>query len=508
LDFNGMMAQNTSVGSQASDILRSIAKGKRISFVSGNFNVVHPGHLRLFKFAQELGDVLVVGVNADGAPGVTLPMELRLENVNSISRVDHVVPLGTSPEVFIAALKPDFVVKGKEFELKDNPEKSAVETYGGHLVFSSGELRFSSLSLLERDYSEPNLSAVRKPRDFPFRYSFDMQDLRSTLAKFAGLRVLVIGDLIVDDYITCDALGMSQEDPTIVVTPIETKTFVGGAGVVAAHARGMGADVRYCSVVGDDDAARYATDQLLRQGVALDQFVDVSRPTTRKQRFRALNKTLLRVNHLRQHPVSHEIQEQMLASVEAALPHTDLILFACFNYGCLPQALVEAISQRALARSVMMAADSQASSQLADISRFRNMTLITPTEREARLALNDFESGLAVISERLHSKAVAKNLVITLGAEGMLINVKNDGEFRTDRLPAFNVSPKDVAGAGDSFFTSASMALCAGADVWQSSYLGAMAAALQVSRVGNTPLNTSELVAEIDDVRFDASEHV
>ncbi|WP_457488826.1 adenylyltransferase/cytidyltransferase family protein, partial [Tardiphaga sp. P5_C10] len=70
------MAQNTSVGSQASDILRSIAKGKRISFVSGNFNVVHPGHLRLFKFAQELGDVLVVGVNADGAPGVTLPMEL------------------------------------------------------------------------------------------------------------------------------------------------------------------------------------------------------------------------------------------------------------------------------------------------------------------------------------------------------------------------------------------------------------------------------------------------
>lgn len=335
-----------------------------------------------------------------------------------------------------------------------------------------------------------------------------MQDLRSTLAKFAGLRVLVIGDLIVDDYITCDALGMSQEDPTIVVTPIETKTFVGGAGVVAAHARGMGAEVRYCSVVGDDDAARYATDQLLRQGVALDQFVDVSRPTTRKQRFRALNKTLLRVNHLRQHPVSHEIQEQMLASVEAALPHTDLILFACFNYGCLPQALVEAISERALARSVMMAADSQASSQLADISRFRNMTLITPTEREARLALNDFELGLAVISERLHSKAFAKNLVITLGAEGMLINVKNDGEFRTDRLPAFNVSPKDVAGAGDSFFTSASMALCAGADVWQSSYLGAMAAALQVSRVGNTPLNTSELVAEIDDVRFDASEHV
>src|SRR3954468_13828236 len=123
-----MMSESGNVGSQASDILRSIAKGKRISFVSGNFNVVHPGHMRLFKFAQELGDVLVVGVNADGAPGVTLPMELRLENVSSISRVDHVVPLDVPPEKFIEALKPDFVVKGKEFENKDNPEKAAVES--------------------------------------------------------------------------------------------------------------------------------------------------------------------------------------------------------------------------------------------------------------------------------------------------------------------------------------------------------------------------------------------
>jgi rfaE bifunctional protein kinase chain/domain len=503
-----MVSNNKYVGTLANEIRHSVAKGGRISFVSGNFNVVHPGHLRLLKFAAELGDCLVVGVNSDSAPGVTLPMELRLENVRSIAMVNHAVELATEPEIFIAALKPEFVVKGKEFEPRENPEKETVEAYGGRLVFSSGELRFSSLSLLERDYSEPNFSAVRKPRDFPFRYAFQMPDLSATLEKFSGLRVLVIGDLIVDDYITCDPIGMSQEDPTIVVTPIETKTFVGGAGVVAAHARGLGAEVRYCSVVGDDESARFAAAMLEQQGVALDHFVDTSRPTTRKQRFRALNKTLLRVNHLRQHPISPEIQARVLAAVEAALPSTDLILFACFNYGCLPQALVDAIVERAGARLIMMAADSQASSQLADISRFKTMTLITPTEREARLALNDFESGLAVISERLLEKARAENVVITLGAEGMLINVNKNDSFRTDRLPAFNQSPKDVAGAGDSFFTCAAMALCVGADIWRSSYLGALAAALQVSRVGNTPLTSADLIAEIDDRRFDAADHV
>jgi sugar/nucleoside kinase (ribokinase family) len=130
------------------------------------------------------------------------------------------------------------------------------------------------------------------------------------------------------------------------------------------------------------------------------------------------------------------------------------------------------------------------------------MTLLTPTEREARVALNDFISGLAVVSERLVERAHTKHLVITLGAEGALINTMAAGTFTSDRLPAFNPSPKDVSGAGDSFFMASSMALRAGADVWQASYLGSLAAALQVSRVGNLPLTTAELVREIDEAGF------
>ncbi len=474
---------------------------KSIAFVSGNFNVVHPGHLRLLKFAAEQADVLVVGVNSDNVAGVTVPQDMRLENVRSISVVDYAVGLDAPADTFVAALKPNVVVKGKEFGSRFNPEQAAVDSYGGRLVFSSGELSFASLSLLERDYSA-DISAIRKPLDFPERHGFDISGLKSTLAKMSGMRVLVIGDLIIDDYITCDAVGMSQEDPTIVVTPIITKTFVGGAGGVAAHARSFGADVRYCTIVGEDESAKFALDALEQQGVRCDLFVDSTRPTTRKQRFRALNKTLLRVNYLRQHAASADIQRKILTAVEAALAKCDLVLFSCFNYGCLPQDLVDAITVKARATGVMLAADSQASSQIGDVSRYRGMTLLPPTEREARLALNDFESGLADVGERLIAKARAENLVITLGAEGMLINALHDGVLRTDRLPAFNLSPKDVSGAGDSFFMSAAMALRVGADIWQSSYLGALAAALQVSRLGNIPLTVGELVAEIDETDF------
>jgi rfaE bifunctional protein kinase chain/domain len=483
--------------------IRASCVGKTIAFVSGNFNAVHPGHLRLFKFAAEQADVLIVGVNSDDSPGVTLPQDMRLENVRAIAMVGRAIALDVSPAAFIGALQPEIVVKGKEFETRFNREQPVVDAYDGRLIFSSGEVGFTSLALLEREYSEPVHSTIVKPNDFPDRYGFDMSMLKSTLGKIAGMRVLVIGDLIVDEYVTCDAIGMSQEDPTIVVTPIATKIFVGGSGAVAAHAHGLGADVSYCTIVGQDEFADFARDELRSQNIDHHFFVDATRPTTRKQRFRALSKTLLRVNHFRQHPASRELQQQILSAVDVALPKTDLVLFSCFNYGCLPQGLVDAITERGLARGIMMAADSQASSQVGDVSRFKQMALITPTEREARLALNDFETGLAALGQRLLAKADAANLVITLGAEGMLIHPSQSVRLPADRLPAFNSSPKDVSGAGDSFFLSAAMSLRTGADIWQSSYLGAIAAALQVSRVGNAPLTASDLLTEIDGSKFD-----
>lgn len=470
----------------------------RITFVSGNFNILHPGHLRLLKFAAEAGDVLVVGLNPDGTQGVTIPAEMRLEAVKAISMIDYALVLTESVESFIRRLKPHSVVKGKEFETRFNPEQGAVACYGGTLLFSSGEIQFSSLDLLHREYVEANVSTLVKPEDFPRRHGFTMNDLAAILSQFAGLRVLVIGDLILDEYVSCDPVGMSQEDPTIVVTPIESKIFMGGAGIVAAHAHGIGAEVTFVTVLGEDERAEFAREHLRDLGIHIHAYADDTRPTTLKQRFRAQGKTLLRVNHLRQHAVGQDIMRRIAATAEGLLDTTDLLLFADFNYGCLPQPVVDGITAAARRRGVMMAADSQASSQISDISRYHGMRLITPTEREARLALRDTEAGLAVLAEALQQKADAESVVITLGSEGLLLHAHDNGAYRTDRLPAFNTAPKDVAGAGDSFFTCAAMALCTGVDIWRSAYLGSLAAACQVGRVGNLPLSISDLLREIE----------
>ncbi len=137
-----------------SRIRSTASKDARIVFVSGNFNIVHPGHLRLLKFARECGDFLVVGVNEHGPGTLSVPSEMRLEGGRAISLVGYAFLLGEPPERFIARLRPAIVVKGKEFERRDNPEQAAVDAYGGKLLFGSGEVQFSSLDLLRREYME------------------------------------------------------------------------------------------------------------------------------------------------------------------------------------------------------------------------------------------------------------------------------------------------------------------------------------------------------------------
>ena len=473
---------------------------KRLVFVSGNFNIVHPGHLRLLRFAAECGDYLIVGVlDDDRAANVQIGQAMRLEGIAAISWVDHAFVLHDTPECFISELRPVVVVKGKEHENNHNPEIAIVQSYGGKLLFGSGDTIFSSLDLIRKETEFVNHSSIIWPKDYIERHEIEVSGLAAVLEQMRSLKVCVIGDTIVDEYIQCDPLGMSQEDPTIVVTPIMADKFLGGAAIVAAHARGLGAlSVTFISVTGGDDMSRYVAEKIDSYGVDARLLKDDSRPTTLKQRYRAGNKTLLRVSHLRQHKINRSLQTQILDRAIEVLRDADLLIFADFNYGVLPQELVDELSSECSKRKIMVVADSQSSSQVGDISRFKGAALLTPTEREARIALSNYEDGLVVLAEALQQRTNAKNIAITLGAEGLLIHagVTGSGQWLTDRLPALNTAPKDNSGAGDSLLVCAAMAMAVGRSIWESLYLGSVAAACQVGRIGNIPLSAAELLVE------------
>lgn len=473
---------------------------QKIVFVSGSFNVLHPGHLRLLRFAKECGNKLLVGVYSDrmAATAAHVHDYLRLEGLQSISWVDEAFIIDEPVAEVIGRLHPDIVVKGKEYELRFNPELAVLEQYGGRLLFSSGETVFSSLDLIRKEFQDLDSSSIHLPQEYLARHGIEPSGMAELLKKFSQLRVCVVGDLIIDEYITCQPLGMSQEDPTIVVTPIDSTRFIGGAGIVAAHAAGLGAAVHYLAVSGNDAARDFALDELASAGVNVCILVDESRPTTLKQRYRCNGKSMLRVSHLHQGAISVTLQKQMFGELVRAIDGADLLVFSDFNYGCLPQPLVEEMIALAKSSGVMLAADSQSSSQVGDISRFRGMDLLTPTEREARISTRNREDGLVILAEQLRQQATACNILLKVGEEGLLIHASNgrEKEWLTDRVDALNDSPKDVAGAGDSLLITSAMTLASGGNIWEAACLGSLAAALQVGRVGNTPLRTEEFMKE------------
>lgn len=471
-------------------------------FVSGHFNILHTGHIRLLQFAKELGDFLLVGIESDKIAGEAAHIneQYRLEGVKLNNLVDEVILIDEPIIDFVKRQKPDIIVKGKEHELSFNPEKAILDEYGGKLVFSSGETIFSSLELIKKEYElTQNNIGIKLPIEYLNRHQINKLNLINLLDKFANLNICVIGDLIIDEYISCQALGMSQEDPTIVISPIDSRKFIGGAGIVAAHAAGLGAQVNFISVVGNDNISEYAKEKLAQYGVNFHLEIDNNRPTTLKQRYRCSNKTMLRVSHLHQNAISIELQESIYSNILKIINKINVLVFSDFNYGCLPQTLVDKIISLANLHNVFLAADSQSSSQIGDIARFKKMNLITPTETEARISTRNKEDGLIIMAEKLKNISNPKSILLKLGENGLLVHtsIDNQTEWQTDKIDALNPLPKDVSGAGDSLLITSAMATACGANIWESALLGSLAAAIQVGRVGNIPLQLNELKEQI-----------
>lgn len=472
-----------------------------IVLITGHFNVLHPGHLRLFKFARECGDRLIVGILSDRLTGYRslVPESLRLDAVQSNVLVNEAFILDEPIEFLVRRLRPDIVVKGKEHEFEIHPEQNELDSYGGKLIFGSGEIVFSTLDLLRNNNIESHGYGLKVPIKFFERHNINKKKILSHLAKFKDLRVCVIGDLIIDEYVNCQALGMSQEEPAIVVSELDKESFVGGAGIVAAHAAGLGAAVTFLSVAGEDQLLHFAKKNLKRMGVQALLYEDKNRPTTLKKRYRTGGKSLLRVSRLHQSPIPTNLQNDIFKAFISVVNEIDLLVLSDFNYGCLPQLLVDRISEEARKKNIFIAADSQSSSQIGDITRFKGMDLITPTERECRVSLRNNQDGLVILIERIKEEAFAKNVILKLGEDGILVcpDKENRGEWVTDRIEALNSAPKDPAGAGDSLLIATAMSMASGANLWEASVIGSIAAGIQVGRIGNVPINISEFHKEL-----------
>lgn len=484
-------------------------EGKVVVQCHGCFDIVHPGHIRYLKFAREQGDVLIVSVSGDAVvgKGVDRPYiteDLRLENLSALEIVDYVcVDHHDWAGPILDTLRPDVYVKGKEYEASADPrfakERSLVEEYGGTVIFSSGEVVYSSTFILDQYRSRFRLEDD-KIRAFCQRHGIDRARVREVLRRFTSLKVLVIGDPILDCYVHCNQASVAAEGPILDVTPLREDWYLGAAALMAAQAAALGAAATLLHPRSTSSEAARLSQALTHAGVEPLTFGAEERPVFLKYRYLVDETKVFKVNHGHYAPLSTAGSRALVGLIRTEGGLFDGWLVSDFGYGLFGQAVVEGVTSLARELGKPFFFDvSQAGA--GNLLRFQEPRVASPTEEELRFAFGDRESGLSNLAKRYFDETRAANLVITLGKRGaVLFEPPKAGASRlvNDYLPALRQMPIDAVGAGDVFMTLVTLVQLAGGSMPEAVYLAAAAAALHVGRLGNEVVGLADLEAWLD----------
>ncbi len=486
--------------------------GKTVVHCHGCFDIVHPGHVHHLQFARSLGDILVVSVSADphvkkGVDRPLIPDDLRAANLAALECVDWVHVNGSATAVeLLDTLQPDIYVKGKEYEHNEDPrflaERDTVAGHGGRVVFSSGDLVLSSSALIG-SMPRTELFNAEKIRRFRDRHGLGSAALYHLVEEFAGRRIAVIGDYILDRYHFCEATGVASEGPMMTLRSMRTRDFDGGGAVIALHLAGLGASPRLVSSFAPGEASDAAIERLEASGVEVS-CLRQRRDTVTKHRFLAEEQKMFKVDEGGVAPLDSAAEEQMARLITAAAEEADAVIFADFGYGLVTEGVLERVVPELRRQVRILTAD--VSGRQTSLLRFESFDLLCPTEREMRETLHDFSSGLNALVWQLLSRTRTKNALITLGKQGLVAfdqfrGVAEDESWerrlRSEYLPSMAGRAVDPLGCGDALLATASLALAAGGSLHAAAFLGSLAAAIELEQPGNEPVTAEQLFMRI-----------
>jgi bifunctional ADP-heptose synthase (sugar kinase/adenylyltransferase) len=421
--------------------------------------------------------------------------------------VDYVLIDGNAqPLENIAKLQPDFFAKGYEYVADGMPPKTtveaeAVQAYGGTIIFTPGDIVYSSSRIIEA--SPPSLG-IDKLLILMDRERIGFDDLRGALDRMVGWRVHVVGDTIVDSHTQTATIGAQGKTPTLSVLYQERLDYVGGAGIVAEHLRAAGAEVVFSTVLGDDALKDFVLARLRAAGIDVRACIDPTRPTTQKNVIVAQGHRLLKIDTLDNRSISDPILYDLVREISDIT--ADAVVFTDFRHGIFNRRTIPVLVGAIPAGSYKVA-DSQVASRWGNITEFQDFDLITPNEREARFALGDQDSGIRPLAARIYDAARCRTLIVKLGDRGVLTCRHSDHEALDSFfvVDSFVATLADAVGAGDALLAYATLAMLATQSPPVATILGSMAAACECERDGNIPITPDDVRAKIDLVEKRAS---
>lgn len=488
------------------DLLK--AQKKKVILCHGVFDLIHPGHIIHFEQAKAMGDVLVVSITSEkfvrkGPGRPYFNDEMRMKFLESIEYIDYVL-LSESYTVddIVEAVEPDLYVKGEEYKKakeditgKISEEQAIVEKHGGKVYFTSGQV-FSSTKLINTALSGLPDDVREYMEDLKSKYS--MQEIKAYAQRISKLKVLVIGDTIIDQYIYCDVQGMMSKDVGYSARLDHSEDYLGGAVAIARHLSTFVENVTLASIIGNEEDIRLRMFDELADRVNLKLVYSHEVPTIIKRRYLTRNEKreeyikIFAINNISARPrFERESRNKFVDKLEEVISEFDVVYLCDFGHGLVDEEVMKLVQEKA--RYLALNCQTNSSNKgMNIITKYTRADVFTLDEQELNLAYpgygeNDKEK-LVKLSRHLRS-----NGWLTRGSKGAY--GVEDGNIH--ECPAFTLTVKDTVGAGDAFFSLSAIFTAVGASVEVGTLMGNIGGALGANIVGN-----KESIEKVNALKF------
>ncbi len=482
--------------------------GKKIVLCHGVFDLVHPGHILHFEQAKKMGDILVVSITSapyvrkgPGRPYFT--DELRMKVLESIQWIDYVMlSEGYTVDDIVEAVEPDTYVKGEEYRDagqdvtgKILEEQRLVEKHGGKIAFTGGQV-FSSTKLINTSLSGLSDEVREYSRRFKTKYS--MEDVRNYAKKAGSLKILVVGDAIIDKYIYCHVQGKMTKDIGYSARLKQTEEYLGGAIAVARHLSSFTEHVTLMSIIGNEEEIRLRIFDELSGRMQLKLTCSESFPTIVKQRYLSRNqkreeyRKIFAINNIPERPGYEEgAMHAFLDTLAERIENYDAVFLCDFGHGLVDERVMQIVQEKA--KYLVLNCQTNSTN--------KGLNIITKYTRADAFTLDQQELELAYPFYSMDEKERLRRLAGHLGGNGWLTRgamgaYAVEGREVTE-CPAFTLSVKDTIGAGDAFMATAGIFAAAGAPVELGTFMGNIGGALGANIIGN-----KEAVEKVNALKF------
>jgi len=473
-------------------ISRLKKQDKKVILSHGVFDLLHVGHIRHFRAAKKLGDVLVTTVTPDeyvnkGPHRPAFEEQLRAESIAALDSVDY-ISINRWPTAVetIRLLKPDVYVKGTDYANSNDDvsggillEREAVESVGGELKFTD-EITFSSSNLLNKFFSVFSKEADDYLLDFSKRYT--SKNVINYIEKIKDLKILVIGEAIIDEYQYGYSIGKAGKESMIALKYLSKEKFAGGSLAIANHVSNFCDNVDLFTILGEIDTQEEFIENHLNKKINRMFHYNKNSPTIVKRRFLEKNplRKLLEFYIFDDTKLDSDQSKEVRQHLKKILPNYDVVIVADFGHGMFDKQLIEFISKEAKFMGVNTQTNA-GNMGYNTISKYPRADYICIDEPEIRLDRREKEGNLQPLIQSLSKQLQCNNITITRGIKGCLV-YSNEG---FTQIPALSGKVLDSMGAGDAFLSITVPLVSIGTPMEVVGFVGNAVGAMAVTIVGN-----------------------